>query len=208
MENTKTEKKLFERTWFKLVFSVLMLALSTVLSFIVMYKTNAGASVTAFSLLPIILVAYIYGVKWGLLTGTVYGLIRLALDFETLGGLSTEALIGVIALNFILAYAVTAFGGAFKKVLKNHGAAFPCGALLCYVLSFLCHFISDAVFIGDISGNPASAVREAFSSNVATMGVEIVVLIIAAAILAGSYGLINLSKKNVFAIGVHLSPRR
>ena len=51
----------------KLVVSALMLALSFVLSLIKIYELPWGGSVTLFSMLPIILVGYMYGNTWGIL---------------------------------------------------------------------------------------------------------------------------------------------
>ena len=53
----------------KLVVSALMLALSFVLSLIKIYELPWGGSVTLFSMLPIILVGYMYGNTWGIFNG-------------------------------------------------------------------------------------------------------------------------------------------
>ena len=66
---------------FKLVFSALMVALSVVLS---MFKIEFlyGGSITIFSMVPLVLVAQMYGVPWGILTGVVYGLIQMVMGLK------------------------------------------------------------------------------------------------------------------------------
>ena len=46
-----------------------------------------GGGVTICSMLPIVLVSYIYGVKWGLFTGGVYSLIQMVLGNATIAAL-------------------------------------------------------------------------------------------------------------------------
>uniref|UniRef100_UPI00398A3D32 energy-coupled thiamine transporter ThiT n=1 Tax=Caproicibacter sp. TaxID=2814884 RepID=UPI00398A3D32 len=77
-ENTKTTG--LNPMVLRLVESAIMLGLATVLSLIKLYQMPLGGSVTLCSMLPILLIGYKYGVKWGLLTGFTYGVIQLLLD--------------------------------------------------------------------------------------------------------------------------------
>ena len=60
---------------FRLVFSALMVAIGTVLS---LFSFSGfwvyGGSVTFCSMLPLVIVSYRYGWKWGVFTSLVYGL--------------------------------------------------------------------------------------------------------------------------------------
>lgn len=60
----------------RLVESALMIALSTILSFIIIFRLPFGGSITACCMLPVILAAYRYGTKWGLVTAFAFSLIR------------------------------------------------------------------------------------------------------------------------------------
>ncbi len=53
-----------------------LLALATLLSLIPAYKMLNGGSVTFGSMLPVVLIGYYYGPKYGLLGGFIYGLIQ------------------------------------------------------------------------------------------------------------------------------------
>ena len=61
---SKTMDKSNETT-VKLTVSAIMVALSTVLSFIKPFELPYGGSVTLFSFVPILFVGYAYGIKWG-----------------------------------------------------------------------------------------------------------------------------------------------
>ena len=63
---------------FRLVFSGLMVAIATVLS-LFKFELPFGGSITIFSLVPLVLVAQMYGLGWGFLAATVYGFIQMVL---------------------------------------------------------------------------------------------------------------------------------
>ena len=73
----------------RLVESGLMLAAATVLSMVKVLDLPYGGSITAFSALPILLVAYRHGLWQGLLTAFAHALIQLMLkEFITASTLS------------------------------------------------------------------------------------------------------------------------
>ena len=63
----------------RLVTSGVLIGLATVLSVIKVFALPFGGSVTLFSMVPILVLGYMYGVKWGLLSGGVYGLLQMIL---------------------------------------------------------------------------------------------------------------------------------
>ena len=63
-----------------LVEGALMIALATILSYIKVFEMPQGGSITAVSMLPIILFATRWGVKNGLLTAMVYGVLQFLLQ--------------------------------------------------------------------------------------------------------------------------------
>ena len=130
---------------FKLVFSALMVALATVLSF---FKIEFlyGGSITIFSMVPLVLVAQMYGVPWGLLTGVVYGLIQMVMglkNFSYVTGIESYAMVG--ALDYIVAFSVIGFSGVTRKI-KSRPVAASLGAVIACILRFFCHFASG-VFV-------------------------------------------------------------
>ena len=60
----------------KLTVCGIMVAMSTVLSFIKFSELPYGGTVTLFSFVPVLFVGYAYGPKWGLSAGIVYGVLQ------------------------------------------------------------------------------------------------------------------------------------
>ena len=63
----------------KLVVSAVMLAIATVLSFFQPFQLPFGGGITLASMMPLVIIAYIYGTKWGLLSGFVYSVLQMIL---------------------------------------------------------------------------------------------------------------------------------
>lgn len=88
-----------KKTILRLCESAIMIALATVLSMIKFANLPFGGSVTLCSMLPLVLIAYRYKWKWGLLTGAVYGLVQMVLGANNLS-YDTSAL-AVILIIFL-----------------------------------------------------------------------------------------------------------
>ena len=141
---------------FKLVFSALMVAFSVVLSF---FKIEFlyGGSITIFSMVPLVLVAQMYGVPWGLLTGVVYGLIQMVMGLKNFGyvtGLESYAMVAVF--DYIVAFGVIGFAGITRKI-KNRAVAASLGAVIACILRFFCHFFSGITVWKALEWNDAPA---------------------------------------------------
>ena len=60
----------------KIVTCGVLIALATVLSFIKVYELPYGGSITLFSMVPIVVLGYKYGVKWGVFSGVIYSVLQ------------------------------------------------------------------------------------------------------------------------------------
>ena len=88
--------------------SAIMIALSTVLSILKIAEMPYGGSVTVASALPIIIIAYRYGLKTGLFAGTVHAALQLVLGLSALSyATSWQSVVAIIMLDYIVAFAVT-----------------------------------------------------------------------------------------------------
>ena len=56
----------------RLVTSGVLIALGTVLSMIKVFDLPYGGSITLFSMVPLMVLGYMYGIRWGLLCGFVF----------------------------------------------------------------------------------------------------------------------------------------
>ena len=106
----------------KLVTSAIMIALATVLSMIKVWEMPMGGSITLFSMLPICLISYRYGVKQGLLVGFVHGLLQLLLGVGGLRGLDLATVVGAVFLDYLIAFGVLGFSGIFRKSNRKSSA--------------------------------------------------------------------------------------
>lgn len=122
----------------------IMLALSVVLSVIAPIKLPFGGSVTIFSQLPCVIASYRHGLKWGLATSSLFGLISLLLGLDNYAYIAhTFVSVAIfVVCDYIGAFGVLGLGGIFRKVIKNQTLALACGAALVSVLRYIFHVIS------------------------------------------------------------------
>ncbi len=137
----------------KLVETGILLAIGTVLSVIQPFQLPFGGGITIFSMLPVVLLSYRHGVKWGLFSGFIYSLLQIAAGFGTVKGFfvpeeyALAAGLCIVLLDYVLAYMVLGFGGVFRNRMKPAPALFL-GALFALFLRYLVHIVSGTVFFG------------------------------------------------------------
>lgn len=151
----------------RLVESALMIALSTILSFIVLFRLPFGGSLTPCCMLPVILISYRYGCKWGFATSFAFSLIQgiqgiaegtfsaAALGVENgvfnggfFSGSPLFAAFGIFLLDYIIAFTALGIGGIFRDKIKNKPLSLVCGILVAGLLRYAAHVISGAIFFG------------------------------------------------------------
>ncbi len=136
----------------RLVETGILLAIATVLSVIQPFQLPFGGGITIVSMLPVVLLSYRHGVKWGLFSGLIYSLLQTAVGFGTVKGFfipedyALAAGIGIVLLDYVLAYTVLGFGGAFRKLKPL--PALLLGTALALLLRYAVHIVSGAVFFG------------------------------------------------------------
>lgn len=96
-----------------LVEAGIMIALAQILSYIKVYEAPYGGSVTAGSMIPIMLYALHWGVGPGLLAGTVYGLLQFIL------GPKYSFHILCILLDYLVAFGVLGLAGLSRKTFTG-----------------------------------------------------------------------------------------
>ena len=143
----------------KLAMSAMLVALAAVLallSMVIPLQLPFGGSVTLASMLPIVIVGYMFGVKWGLGSALVFAVIQMFLGWGTVSAfflpgdsqmLWYKAVL-VCLIDYILAYTVIGFAGIFAKKIRNRSAAMCIGAIFALMLRYLCHILSGAIFFG------------------------------------------------------------
>ena len=132
---------------FRLVFSALMVAIGTVLS---LFSFSGfwvyGGSVTFCSMLPLVIVSYRYGWKWGVFTSLVYGLVQMVLGMQNvMYGPNWYTVLAIALLDYIVAFGVIGFSSVFDGHVKNESLGLVLGVALAMLLRLLCHSISGWV---------------------------------------------------------------
>lgn len=141
-----------QKKMLRLVESGLMLAMATVLSMVKVLDLPYGGSITAFSALPLILVAYRHGMWQGLLTAFAHALIQLMLGANTLSyATSAAAAVAIVVLDYLLAFTVLGLGGLFRRQCDSQGTALVLGALLTGALRYLFHVIAGCTVWAGLS---------------------------------------------------------
>jgi thiamine transporter len=142
--------------------SAVLIALATVLAVVCAYipflNLPFGGGFTVASMLPIVMIAYMYGTKWGLFSAFVYSLVQLALGAFTGGGYvislftvgsddfqGVGAGIAICLLDYIVAYTVLGLGGVFRRKLGKT-PALVLGSALGLGLRYIVHIISGYIF--------------------------------------------------------------
>ena len=138
-----------------------MLAIATVLAFVCAYipflNFPFGGGLTVASMLPIVLVSYMYGVKWGLFTGGIYSLIQMLMGHGTVVAMflpNDDAYQGALRaiiiclLDYVVAYTVLGVGGLFRKRIRSNSLALCLGVIVALSARYAVHIASGAIFFG------------------------------------------------------------
>ena len=124
----------------RLVFSAIMIAIGTVLS---MLKIDfvMGGGLTVCSMLPLVMVSFRYGTKWGVFTAFVYSVLQCLLGLDNVQYATSAGMaVAIILLDYIVAYTVIGFSGMFRNKAENFKTALILGIALTFFARFLCHF--------------------------------------------------------------------
>ncbi len=119
-------------------------SLSFALSYIKLWDMPTGGSITLVSLLPVMIYAYIYGAKKGLLVGFLYGLLQAVQDPWLIHPAQ-------FVLDYPVAFSCITLAGVISDVMKNTAKpalTFTVGAVLSGAFRYVCHVVSGAFAFG------------------------------------------------------------
>ncbi len=133
----------------RLTLSGVLIALGTVLSLLTVFKWPWGGSITLCSMLPLAVLGYTYGIKWGLVSGFVYGGLQALLGAtmsQAFAGMDAGSVIAILCLDYFLAFSVIGLSGMFKGKIKNHTVALVVGTVISVLARYLVHIVSGYIF--------------------------------------------------------------
>lgn len=182
----------------KLTESAVLLALTLLLSYLKLLDLPYGGSITLCSMLPPILIAYRHGMLWGFGVGFANGVLQLLMGINTLSyATSAVAAIAIIMLDYIIAFAISGFGGIFKKVFKGQTARLVSGTALVCALRYACHVISGCTVWAGLSIPDAKALVYSLAYNATYMLPELIISVAGVAYLSRA---INFEGENLTRI--------
>ena len=150
----------------RLTTSAIMLALATALAMVCgvipFLNLPFGGGYTIASMLPIVVVSYMYGIKWGFFTAGVYSVIQIVLDLYLGKGSTIMALftpnsddfmgygiaVAILVIDYLIAYTLLGIGGIFRNRIKNKTLEIVLGTVLALSLRYVAHIISGYIFYG------------------------------------------------------------
>jgi len=152
-----------------MVTSALLLGLAVILHQLQLFHFPQGGSVTAGAMLPLILIAYRFGVGTGVLAGFVYGMINIIQDPFILHPVQ-------VLFDYPLPFMAMGLAGICRNNLYG-------GTALAFGGRFLCHFISGVVFFGSYAPEGMSPVWYSLVFNGSFLLTEFVICCIVLKIL-------------------------
>ncbi len=161
--------------------SGIMLAFAVVLSILKLVDLPYGGSITICSMLPIALIAYRYGTRWGLLTAFAFSLIQMLDGMKNLQyATSFGALMAIMLLDYIVAFMVLGLCGIFRNKIRSQSGAVTAGIVLACVLRYICHVISGCTVWAGVSIPDAAALWYSIVYNATYMVPETLVCVVGA----------------------------
>lgn len=197
--------------------SAMLLAVAIVLELVAKMfipEMPFGGQITIVSMLPVVLISYRHGMKWGFVASFTYALLEMALGAKTVsaaflpgyfgdGTMILNALV-MCLLDYVVAFTVLGLGGVFRDKIENRGTALVCGSLVALGARYVAHIASGYILFSGYAewyftqeGFPAWGAQLVESLNPEMLGVvysvvyngmfmipEIVLTAVVAAIIA------------------------
>ena len=147
----------------------LAIALAFILDMIKIYTLpNGGGSISLGSMVPILLLSFIYGPSIGLFTGFLFGVFKLILDPYILNPIQ-------VLFDYPLPFMAVGIAGFFKNIYI--------GASIGMFLRFISHFISGVIFFGSYAPEGMSPIIYSLVVNGSAVGGELLICLVLLAFL-------------------------
>ena len=170
----KGEKKVVWTTRM-IALGAICMALSTVLSMIRLYKLPQGGSITAVSMLPLILFSYAYGAGPGLTLGAIYGILQCVLDPQFYS-------FPQFVLDYPVAFGVIGLAGLCGKMLDSR-VGLSLGTVIACVGRFIASVASGVIFFAEYAPEGMSPMVYSLGYNGSYMLPECIITVVVAVIV-------------------------
>ena len=142
----------------RLTESAMLLAVAIVLELVskmFIPEMPFGGQVTLVSMLPVVLISYRHGVRWGLVAGFTYALLEMALGAKTVAAAFQPGYFGdgvmllnaalMCALDYLAAFTVLGIGGMFRNRIKHPGVGLMLGSAVALGARYVVHIASGYI---------------------------------------------------------------
>lgn len=165
-----------------ITYAGICIAMSFALSYLRLIRMPQGGSITPASLLPLMIYAYLFGVRKGVFAGFAYGLLQALQDPSILHPAQ-------FLLDYPVAFAWIGIAGIFakvKKLDKYPQLQFACGATLAGLGRFAMHFLSGAFAFGAFAPDGTPVLLYSFTYQAGYVLPDLAIAVIAGILLFSS----------------------
>ena len=142
----------------RLTESAMLLSIAIVLELVskmVIPEMPFGGQLTLASMLPVVLISYRHGVKWGLVAGLGYAFLEMLLGAKTVaaafqpGYFGDGTLIGnaiiMCLMDYLVAFTALGLGGCFRSVIQKPDKALALGSMVALSARYAAHTASGYI---------------------------------------------------------------
>ena len=155
------------------------------MSFVKVKAGANGGSVTLASFVPIFIYAYVFGVRKGLLVGTIYGFLQI---IE--GGCYFEHIVQFLC-DYLLAFASVGLASVFKKVAKGKNWGIYAGIVLVIFTRFLMHTIAGMYWYTEIAFIEALGISIVYNGTYMLPELIITTAVVGLLVQTGNFGYLS-----------------
>lgn len=182
-------------------FAGVSIALSFALSYVKLFSLPQGGSITLASMLPLIVYAYIFGARKGVLAGAIYGVLQCLQNPQFYQPVQ-------VLLDYPIAFSAIGLAGLFKNVkgIKSPVTKFVLGASVACVGRYLAHFLSGYYVFSSWAMEGYTALTWSLVYNLFIIAELAIILVAGAALFASKSFRTEIEKINPEKNSTEISP--
>lgn len=142
--------------------SAMLLALAVILELVAKMfipELPFGGQITLASMLPVVLISYRHGLKWGFVSSAAYAAIEMMIGMKTISAAFLPGYFGdgtmilnailMCLLDYAVAFGVLGLGGIFRNRIKKPGVSLMCGSFVALGARYVAHILSGYILFSD-----------------------------------------------------------
>lgn len=165
--------------------SAIMIALAMVLSMVKIFELPQGGSITAASMVPLLIISFRYGPKWGTFTAFVYSLVCMVTGFYPPPVATFANYLLMVLLDYVLAFSCLGLASLFAKAIPGHRIlSIGFGSCVAVFIRLVCHVLSGVIIWNSYAPEGMSAWVYSISYNGSYMFCEVIISTVVMCLLA------------------------